>query len=241
MNNHVTKWLVFFLLLYTSPLYAETNHLYVSDIIEKKSLPHQKQSNYGSSWRNGSERYKYTDFYLNQPMEYRQSANIRKHISYPSHNNIPPVYHHPVKNQINHFGNHLYEPTMGIDEMTMSKNTDEQYKKTYSNVRYVSDLEPTTRRTFKNKNKTMLYEFQNKIGNTKERDAIRYIPEPTYNSPKMHPSNSSNIYTQDHMTPVYSYFRPDYNSGGLNNTYGSPYNSLSRFGIFQDSDFFSID
>ena len=43
------------------------------------------------------------------------------------------------------------------------------------------------------------------------------------------------------MVPVYGDFRPDFKSGGLNHIYGIPYNSLSRFGIFQDSEVFEID
>lgn len=231
MNNHVSRWLLLILLLCTTPLYAEINYLYVSDIIKKRALPHQAQSNYGSSWQNGAERYKYNDYYLNQPMEHRQAVNIPDHISYSSDNKIPQVYQYPVKNHINHFGNRIYKPSNEIERMTTPKNSDEQYKKTYFNVQYVSDLEPI-RRIFRKKNKTMLYEFQNKIGHTKSRDSIRYIPDPIYDVPKMLSGNISDILTSEHMVPVYSDFKPDYNSGGLNNIYGIPNNSLSRFGIF---------
>ncbi|MCW8932971.1 MAG: hypothetical protein OQL19_22360 [Gammaproteobacteria bacterium] len=231
MNNHIKKWLLLILFLCSTSLYAERNYLYVSDFIEKQALPYQGQSNYNSSWRNASQHYKYNDLYLNQSMEYQQAINVSDYPSYSSNNKFQQVYPYPVKNYNNHFEHRIYEPSTGIERMRIPDNTDKKYNRIYSNVLYVSDLEPD-RRTLKKKHQTMLYEFKNSNGYTKEKDTIRYIPNLTYPFPKTQSSYNSNIFTSEGMTPFYRNDKPDYNLGGSNHTYGIPYDSLSRFGIF---------
>lgn len=240
-DNYVTKLLLLILLLCTTPLYAETNYLYASDINDntRQGIYNAKRANYYTIQRN--EAYPnniMTDVQLkNQKYFYperknyntidRQVDEISAHVPYNSLNRIPPDYQYPVKDYVDRLGNHVFKQSIGIDRIIMPTKMDEQYKQMHPNLLYVSDLIPS-RHSIKQKSKTMRYEFQNQPGYPNTRDPIRYIPAPIYSVPGMLPGNIPGIMTQRNLIPGYNHFRPNYNYGDLNNIPGTPYHSISR-------------
>lgn len=231
MNNIINKWGLLFLLLLTTPLYAETNYLYVSDIIKKQAIPDRGQLNYGLSRLNKSQYYKDNDIYLNQPTKYQQPVNKSEYYLYSSNNKIPQVYQYPVKDHMNHFGSRIYEPLFEIKPIVTPKNNNNQRIRTHSNVLYVTDVE-SFRDSFNKKRHNTNYEFEKNNRYIDTRDSIRYVPEKIYSAPKTVRSDFLGVSTSKYRSPVDSYIRHDYNYGGLNNVYDFPYNSLRHFWIF---------